>query len=76
MRRKQTIAQCLLVIGAVVGIVPLAVFVSAPIYALGLWLLWSTPMERSMKWKWTFAPVACVAVIWLLIVGVSKALHA
>jgi hypothetical protein len=73
--RKQTIAQCLLMIGAVMGIVPLAVFLSAPMYVLGLWLLWTAPIDRSMKWKWTLVPLSCIAAVWLLIVGVSKALH-
>lgn len=71
---RLTIAKSLIVVGALLGIQPLAVFFSVPIYAIGVLLLWKTPMDRSVKLRWTFTPMVVIIVVWMAIVIISKTL--
>ncbi len=71
---RLTIAKSLIVLGALLGIQPLAVFFSVPIYAIGVLLLWKTTMGRSVKLRWTLMPLVAIAVVWMAIVIISKAL--
>lgn len=71
---RLTIAKGLILVGALLGIQPLAVFLSLPIYAIGVLLLWKTPIDRSVKLRWTFTPMVVIIVVWMAIVIISKAL--
>ena len=71
---KQIIAKCFVVIGAMIGVVPLAVFLSVPIYLLGFVLLWSTAMDRSKNLTWAHAPLGLVLLTWIGIIGINKTL--
>ncbi len=72
---RQTVGKCLIVIGALIGVVPLAVFFSVPLYSIGLFLLWGTGLDRTKKLKWTFIPLILIIGVWIVIYVTSKLLH-
>lgn len=72
---RASVGKCLIVIGALIGVVPLAVFFSVPLFALGLFLLWGTDIDRAKKVKWTVVPLLLIVATWTIIVITSKLLH-
>ena len=71
---RLTFAKVLIVSGAVIGIVPLAVLFSVPLYSTGLFLLWGTSMDQKRKFAWTFIPLFVIIAVWIAITGTSKLL--
>ena len=64
----ETISKVLIVIGAIIGIHPLAVFFSIPLYSLGLVGLWtSKTRSRESKLRWTIYPLIGIIIAWILI---------
>ena len=71
---RQVVGKCLIVFGATIGVMPLLVFFSVPIYSIGLLLVWKSPLEKSKKLRWTVIPLVLVVVALIILSVVSKLL--
>jgi hypothetical protein len=58
----------LIIVGAIIGIQPLAVFISVPLYTIGQIITWnSTIISQKSKLIWTIAPLLGILIVWILL---------
>lgn len=71
--RTLLLGKGLITIGSILGIIPLAVLFSLPLFVVGEIILWkSDAIDRREKLFWTFLPIVGIIVIWTLIVLVTQ----
>lgn len=62
------IIKVLIITGAVFGIHPWFIIISAPLYFLGVVILWvKVDLKRKVKLKWTLYPLLGVPCAWAII---------
>jgi len=65
------IGKVCLVVGALIGIVPLLVFLSLPIYIIGCIIILKSKMVKREKVMWVVMPLIAILAVWFIIWMVS-----
>ena len=64
--------KVLIITGATFGILPWFIIISAPLYFLGVVLLWvKVDLKRKVKLKWTFYPLLGILCAWVVIILIA-----
>lgn len=62
----------LIVIGTFLGIHPFLIFISGPMFLLGLLIVWKTNfLTKKKKIIWTTTPLVTILIIWAIIMMIS-----
>lgn len=65
--RYVNIGKFLLIISALIGILPLFVFLSLPIYIIGFVLIINSNLAKQGKIVWVSMPLIIVLIVWFII---------
>lgn len=64
---QYVLARCLIIIGSIIGIVPLAIYLSLPIYLSGVFLLFKSSKVKRIRLYWTILPLIGIMLVWAII---------
>lgn len=65
--KKTTVAKALLILGGILGLVPLFLFISLPIYLVGAFLIIKSDYSKKSKIIWIVVPLVIIVLVWSVI---------
>lgn len=61
-----SIGKFLLIASSLIGILPLFIYLSLPIYVIGFIIVINSKMAKKNKIIWTIIPIAFILMVWFI----------